>query len=149
MTTEFLARGRRLTPRRRLVYETLVATRSHPDAHELIAMVRRADPGISVATVYNTLRVLVDAGRALELRGLGPRTRYDANVDAHDHFTCRTCGAVHDIPPQHAIPWRLRGAGLGRHRVEDMTSVLRGECGLCRAMARSTASHPARPTSRA
>src|SRR3981081_3300458 len=100
--------GRRLTPQRRLVYSALAATDSHPDAEQLIALVRGRDPRVSVATVYNTLRLLADAGAVLELRGLGPKTRYDANVDEHDHFTCRLCGSVEDIPRQWPVPVRPR-----------------------------------------
>src|SRR5579884_1698183 len=103
-THDTLPTGRRLTPQRRLVYDTLAETTSHPDAERLITLVRRQDPGISVATVYNTLRVLVDAGLVHELRGFGPTTRYDANTHDHDHFTCRVCGTVYDIPSQHTGP---------------------------------------------
>lgn len=125
--------GRRLTRQRRVVYETLAATDSHPDVEQLIGMVHRRDPGVSVATVYNTLRLLAEAGDVLELRGLGPKTRYDANTAEHDHFTCRVCGTVEDIPRQWPVPHRLSGPGLSRHRVEDVTALMRGVCPGCRA----------------
>jgi Fe2+ or Zn2+ uptake regulation protein len=124
-----------MTPQRRLVYETLAATDSHPDAEQLIAMVRAHDPSVSVATVYNTLRLLVDAGLVLELRGLGPKTRYDANIQEHDHFTCRVCGRVEDIPRQLVGLRRLSGRGFGRHRVEEVSVHARGVCPACRGRA--------------
>jgi Fur family peroxide stress response transcriptional regulator len=127
--------GRRLTPQRRLVYQALAATQTHPDAEQLIALVRGRDPGVSVATVYNTLRLLADAGAILEVRGLGPKTRYDANVGEHDHFTCRVCGAVEDIPRQWPVPARLRGAGLRGYRVEEVDAHVRGVCAPCRQSA--------------
>src|SRR5437879_3496889 len=123
-----------MTPQRRLVLETLAATRSHPDAEQLIASVRRRDPSISVATVYNTLRLLADAGHVLELRGLGPRTRYDANTGDHDHFTCRRCGAVEDIPPQLEGMARLHGRGLSRYRVDRVAVHASGVCARCRSV---------------
>ena len=127
-----LPRGRRLTPRRSLVYRTLAATDSHPDAEQLIDLVRESDARVSVATVYNTLRLLADAGIILELRGLGPKTRYDANLGEHDHFTCRACGTVEDIPRQWPVAPTLRGPGLEDHRVEDVAAHVRGVCGACR-----------------
>ncbi len=126
-----LPAGRRLTPQRRLVYQTLAATESHPDAEQLITMVRRRDPRVSVATVYNTLRLLADAGWILELRGLGPKTRYDANTGEHDHFTCRTCGRVEDIPAQLEPTDRLRGQGLEHHRIDEVHVFARGLCEQC------------------
>lgn len=133
MHQDRLSTGRRLTPQRRLVYETLAAVDTHPDAERLIAMVHASDPDVSVATVYNSLRLLVEAGAVLELRGLGSKTRFDANVGEHDHFSCRICGAVADIPRQQAPPRRLQGRGLARYRVEDMSSLVRGVCPRCRA----------------
>lgn len=125
--------GRRLTPLRRLVYQTLAATQSHPDAEHLIGMVRRRDPRVSVATVYNSLRLLADAGWILELRGLGPKTRYDANTGAHDHFTCRSCGRVEDIPVQLDGLDALRGDGLADYRVDAVHVHARGLCAHCAA----------------
>ena len=128
-----LPAGRRLTPQRRLVYEALAANDSHPDAEQLITLVRRSDPRVSVATVYNTLRLLADAGWILELRGLGPKTRYDANTGDHDHFTCRACGRVEDIPVQLDAVERLRGEGLAGYRVDSLHVHARGLCESCAA----------------
>src|SRR5258708_16388430 len=115
-----LSSGRRLTPQRRLVYETLAATDTHPDAERLIAMVRQRHPRVSQATVYNTLRLLADAGWILELRGLGPKTRYDANTGEHDHFTCRDCGKVEDIPVQLDTVYRLRAGGFEAYPLDQL-----------------------------
>jgi Fur family peroxide stress response transcriptional regulator len=131
MLPNALTPGRRLTPQRRLVYEALARTDAHPDAEQLLTMVRLHDPSISVATVYNSLRVLADAGWILELRGLGPKTRYDANTGAHDHFTCTGCGSVEDIPAQLDGPYRLRGEGLDRYRIDAVHVHARGLCEDC------------------
>ena len=133
LPTTILPSGRRLTPQRRLVYQTLAATDTHPDAEQLIALVRRHDPRVSVATVYNTLRLLADAGWILELRGLGPKTRYDANTGEHDHFTCRSCGRSEDIPVQLDTVYRLRGDGLAGYRVDEVHVHARGLCEGCAA----------------
>jgi Fur family transcriptional regulator, peroxide stress response regulator len=130
-THDTLPTGRRLTPQRRLVYDTLAATQTHPDAEQLIALARHRDPSISVATVYNTLRLLADAGWIQELRGLGPKTRYDANTGHHDHFTCRVCGVVEDIPAQHRGPHRLQGDGFDRYRVDEVRVHALGWCEAC------------------
>jgi Fur family transcriptional regulator, peroxide stress response regulator len=137
-----LPTGRRLTPQRRLVYDTLRSTQSHPDAEQLIGMVRFRDPSVSQATVYNALRLLADAGWILELRGLGPKTRYDANTGDHDHFTCTRCGRVDDIPAQLEGPYHLRGEGLEGYRIDDVHVHARGLCEDC-AMNPDTSPTPA------
>ncbi len=131
MAPETLPTGRRLTRQRRLVLDTLAATSEHPDAERLIAMVRGEDPSISVATVYNTLRLLVEADQVQALRGLGPKTRYDANLHDHDHFTCRVCGRVEDIPAQHAGPPALQGDGFDGYLVDEIRVHALGRCADC------------------
>jgi len=131
MPHETLPTGRRLTRQRRLVYDTLAATTEHPDAERLITLVRAQDANISVATVYNTLRLLVEAERVQALRGLGPKTRYDANLHHHDHFTCRVCGRVEDIPAQTTGPYALRGDRLDRYRVDEVRVHALGCCADC------------------
>lgn len=130
-TLETLRTGRRLTRQRRLVFETLAATSEHPDAEQLIALVRRKDANISVATVYNALRLLVEAEQVQALRGLGPKTRYDANLREHDHFTCRVCGKVEDIPAQHTGPPGLQGGGFDGYRVDEIRVHALGRCADC------------------
>jgi Fe2+ or Zn2+ uptake regulation protein len=58
----------------------------HPDAWRL--------PNISLGTVYRSLDVLEDAGLIQELPQAGGPTRYDANVEAHQHVVCSRCGRV-------------------------------------------------------
>ena len=133
-----LPAGRRLTPQRRLVYEALAASDSHPDAEQLITLVRRRDPRVSMATVYNTLRLLADAGWILELRGLGPKTRYDANTGKHDHFTCRACGRVEDIPVQLDAVEHLRGDDFAGYRVDSVHVHAHGLCAPCASSPNTT-----------
>ncbi|MBL8763558.1 MAG: transcriptional repressor [Phycisphaerae bacterium] len=97
----FCSHGLRLTHQREAVYRALAASSSHPTAEELHLLARREDAGISLATVYNTLDVLLDAGLARRL--MVPRgstttaTRYDADMDIHVHFVTRD-GHVRDVP---------------------------------------------------
>src|SRR5262249_28132789 len=133
MTPDTLPTGRRLTRQRCLVYDTLAATTEHPDAERLIALVHRQDPSISVATAYNTLRLLVQADQRQPLHGRDPTTRYDANLHDHAHFTCRSCGKVEDIPAQHVGPPALRGDGLDGYRVDEVRVHALGWCADCAA----------------
>ncbi|HEY3418206.1 MAG TPA: transcriptional repressor [Armatimonadota bacterium] len=89
--------GQRMTRQRAAVYTALRGTRAHPTADELFLLVRADLPGISLATVYNTLEALVACGLALKLAGEGP-ARYDADCSLHGHARCRRCGRVADLP---------------------------------------------------
>ena len=81
--------GLRLTGPRRVILEVLRGTESHPTAERVHRLVRRRLPRVSLGTVYRNLRLLVAEGLAGEIPG--PHARFDANLDAHHHFTCVRC----------------------------------------------------------
>lgn len=92
--TSYLA-GRKLkiTPQRLCVLETIMKTPGHVTPEEIYAETKRADPGIGLATVYRTLKLLVDAGLADEVRFGDGVSRYemDNGSEHHDHIICTVC----------------------------------------------------------
>ena len=89
------ARGLRLTGQRRIVAQVLEGARDHPDVEELYARAAAADPNISLATVYRTVKLFEEAG-ILERREFGDgRARYeDADREHHDHLIDIQSGEV-------------------------------------------------------
>jgi Fur family ferric uptake transcriptional regulator len=90
--------GGRMTEHRRVILEVLASVNSHPTAAELHDMVRQRLPGISPGTVYRNLRVLKDLGYLQELDFGAAASRFDADVAAHCHVRCDSCGRVDDVP---------------------------------------------------
>src|ERR1700719_2221899 len=84
---------RRQTRQRRLVYEAVAGTKAHPTAEWVHARVRRSIPRVSLGTVYRNLQLLVADGR-LRVWTRGRTTRFDADLSAHDHFSCEGCGLL-------------------------------------------------------
>lgn len=88
----------RLTPQRLALVRMLATDSSHPSADQIYAHLRSEYPTISLATVYNTLEVLVELGEALPLDLNEGWTRYDVHRPAaHPHIVCRKCGRVDDL----------------------------------------------------
>ena len=126
-------RGLRLTGPRRVVFEVVRGTESHPTAEWVHAMVRRRLPRVSLGTVYRNLRKLAAAGLVKELPG--PHTRFDGNLSEHHHFTCLDCGAIMDVagpltePHSRALCGRVAAQGgfrVTHHRIEFF-----GRCPAC------------------
>ena len=93
---EFLEiRGEKLTEPRRVLVRQIFDTHKHFDADELVRDAHDSGHAISRATVYRTLRLLVEAGLLRELR-LTNRTAYehDYGYPAHDHMHCTVCNRV-------------------------------------------------------
>ena len=92
------ARGWRITPQRQAIARVLDGENVHLSADAVVKRARQNLPGISMATVYNTLNELVAMGEILEVStGSGPRC-FDSNTSlAHHHLVCSSCGEIHDV----------------------------------------------------
>jgi Fe2+ or Zn2+ uptake regulation protein len=122
---------RRQTRQRRLVYETVAGSDTHPTAEWVYEHVRRKMPRVSLGTVYRNLQLLVAEGR-LKAWLRGRTTRYDADVTPHDHFVCQVCGLVLDIeraPEAISSEKRLRMRG---HFIDTRLLEFIGVCRDCR-----------------
>ncbi len=87
----------RCTRQREVVYAALAGATTHPTAEELHQMVRDAEPGLSLATVYNTLEVLIQCGLARRISGQSGCCRFDARMEPHVHVTTED-GRLLDAP---------------------------------------------------
>jgi Fe2+ or Zn2+ uptake regulation protein len=95
----FDAHALRCTRQREVIYSALAASTAHPTAEDLFSLVRAAEPGISLATVYNTLEALTECGLARRIpcpSGSGA-CRYDADMTEHAHIATHD-GRVMDVP---------------------------------------------------
>jgi Fur family ferric uptake transcriptional regulator len=96
---EFLAtRGLRLTQERSAILDEVFSSHLHFDGDELAARLA-SRPGavrVSRATVYRTLRLMVEAGLLRRVARPNGREVYehDYGYPQHDHFICRVCGQL-------------------------------------------------------
>jgi Fur family peroxide stress response transcriptional regulator len=124
------AQGRRLTPQRRAIIQALFDDETHPTAEQIFTRVRQDMPDMSHATVYNTLRELVEMEVLQELDlGLGER-HYDFTTDSHAHLICLGCGRVEDVPYDGEVIALPTEHDHGFH-VMDCNVIFRGYCPDC------------------
>jgi Fur family peroxide stress response transcriptional regulator len=90
-------KGYRATPQRLAICDALRKAGSHPTVAEIHEYVKRKDPTISLATVYNTLELFTQIGLAREICFRDQPTRYDPSVDSHINLLCINCGRIEDI----------------------------------------------------
>src|ERR1700692_2743104 len=86
------AGGKRSTKRDRIV-NTFLRQQGHLSADDLVAVLRRSDPGIGRATVYRTLQWMVGAGIARKVDFGEGRSRFEPSYrhPRHFHLICTTC----------------------------------------------------------
>lgn len=90
--------GVRMTPQRHAILAYLLDAMNHPTADEIYKALEGQFPNMSVATIYNNLRVFKDAGLVKELTYGDASSRFDANVEEeHYHVICSGCGTIRDF----------------------------------------------------
>lgn len=89
------AKGLRMTGQRRVIAQVLEDSDDHPDVEELYARASALDSGISIATVYRTVKLFEEAGILERVEFGDGRARYeDAERDHHDHLIDINTGEV-------------------------------------------------------
>ena len=89
------AKGLRMTEQRRVIAGVLQESSDHPDVEELYARASARDAGISLATVYRTVKLFEEAGILDKLEFGDGRARYeDAEREHHDHLIDINSGEV-------------------------------------------------------
>jgi Fur family ferric uptake transcriptional regulator len=88
-------KGLRMTEQRRVVAQVLQDASDHPDVEELHRRASAADPRISIATVYRTVRLFEEAGILTRHEFGDGRARYEpAPEEHHDHLIDARSGRV-------------------------------------------------------
>ena len=120
----------RETRQRRVVYDTIQKTRSHPTADWIFEQVRTEVPKISLGTVYRNLSVLKEEGVIREIYGTDRRAHYDADLSPHGHFICTDCGQIWDVFGIPEVDWRTLKELVGCEVTEQKLDF-QGRCAAC------------------
>jgi Fur family ferric uptake transcriptional regulator len=126
-------KGLKMTEQRRVIARVLSEADDHPDVEQLYRRATKIDPGISLATVYRTVRLFEEAS-ILERHDFGDgRARYEeAPEDHHDHLIDIQSGTVVEFTNpeieklQHRVAEQL-GYKLVGHRLELYAVPLHGK----------------------
>jgi len=117
-------KGMRMTEQRRVIARVVSGSSDHPDVEELHRRAVAVDSGISIATVYRTVRLFEEAGILERHDFRDGRSRYEEVPDHHhDHLIDMKTGQVIEfIEPeierlQQEIARKL-GYKLVDHRLE-------------------------------
>ncbi|WP_026089313.1 MULTISPECIES: peroxide-responsive transcriptional repressor PerR [Bacillus] len=123
----------RITPQRHAILEYLIDSMSHPTADEIYKALEGKFPNMSVATVYNNLRVFREAGLVKELTYGDSSSRFDFTTSDHYHVICVKCGTIVDfhypgLDEVEQLASHVTGFKVFQHRME-----VYGECPSCLA----------------
>lgn len=120
-----------LTKQRRTVLRVIRESGKHLTANEVFDDARRLLPGISFATVYNSLSYLKNQRLIGEIKFGTDANLYDSNLTRHDHALCNNCGKLVDL--ELTVPSKLlkEAANRSKFKLETIELTLRGLCPEC------------------
>ena len=100
-----------MTKHGKMIADVVLASHDHPTAEQIYTRIRENGGQISLATVYNNLKVLVAVGVLRRLSMDGSPDRFDS-PGYHNHLICEHCGKLTDI------------------HLKDLTDVIEQETGI-------------------
>ncbi|MDD4422900.1 MAG: transcriptional repressor [Eubacteriales bacterium] len=111
------------------ILEYLTQNRCHPNAEQIFTALHKDIPTLSKTTIYNTLRVLVEAGLVRIITIEDNEVRYDINTDDHGHFKCESCGKIYDFNIDMSS---LVSEDLVDFKINDKNVYFKGICPGCK-----------------
>lgn len=123
--TQFLKqRELNTTQQRELIVDMFLRSHEHVSIDELLVRVRKKNPKVGYATVYRTLKLLLDSGLASSRQFEDGQTRYEVAGAHHDHLICVKCGLILEFEDddievlQERVAEKLGGFRVLRHKHE-------------------------------
>ncbi len=135
---ELKEKGHILSMPRIAILRYLLEHKTHHTAESIHKALEQEYPNLSLATVYNTLKLLSREGFIRQLHISENRTLYDSNTKPHSHFLCRICGKIEDIWENEKtnFPKEING-----NLIEDVHTYYFGICRECRKKYEKGQSH--------
>ncbi len=117
-------RNLRWTPQRKVILEVFLNQEGHIHIEDLLHRVKIQDPTVGIATLYRTMKLLVDSSLA-DMHTFNEKTTYERlfQVRHHDHLICKICGKMVEFEHPLIEKYQLEvcerhGFTLKSHRME-------------------------------
>ena len=117
----------RVSHQRLLILDYLIMHPTHPTADTIYKDLKKIDPVISQATVYNTLNLLVEHKLVKELDFNMSSKRYEFKKTNHGHFICESCRLIEDLD----VDDLEYPEELSDYEIDNVEVIYRGICPVC------------------
>ena len=126
---ELINAGIRPSVQRLAIFEYVRKSCQHPTAEVVYEALKDDLGSLSLTTVYNTLKLFVDA-ELISMLTIDDTFRcFDGNRCCHAHFRCNNCGKIVDLQMKKDFISLVEG--LGGYDVVDAQLYLKGTCPAC------------------
>lgn len=121
------------TKQREIIADIFFNITVHISLDELLSKVRRRSPKVGYATVYRTMKLLVECGLAAERHFGDGQSRYEpvSGEGHHDHLICTECGKIIEFENQVIEDIQAEIAKENNFVVTNHKLELYGKCNGC------------------
>ena len=126
---ELIKAGIRPSVQRLAIFEYVRQSCQHPTAEVVYEALCDELGSLSLTTVYNTLKLFVDAGLISMLTIDDTFRCFDGNRNYHAHFRCNHCGCIVDMEMKKDFISLVEG--IEGYEVTDAQLYLKGLCPVC------------------
>ena len=123
--------GMKNSRQRETISEVFFVSQEHMRVEDILQRAREKDPKISLATVYRTMKFLMDCGLAEARHFEDGYTRYEpseAGGAHHDHLICTRCGKIVEFVDDRIEALQGEVAARFGFHVTSHKMELYGEC---------------------
>ena len=125
-----------MTKQRELILSILTQSDRHLTADEIFFLAKLKMPSIAMATIYNNLNAMHEAGMINRLHIDGVADCFDKITEPHDHLLCDRCGKITDIHLPHLAEQLESELAC---EIEDYELTVHYVCAECRRAPRRRA----------
>jgi len=133
--TEYLKKHKhRKTPERYAILEHIYSYDGHFNA-DILFNLMQSDYRVSLATVYNTLELLVEAKLIIKHQLGGQFTQYEKAFgnNTHHHLVCTSCGKVKEFSDKQ-IRTSIQTRNFANFQMSHYSLYLFGLCSKCKEL---------------
>ncbi|MBI3819561.1 MAG: transcriptional repressor [Planctomycetes bacterium] len=125
--------GLRLTRQREALLNAVFSTHRHFSAEELYRDLEKDGHGVSIATIYRSLTLLVEGGLIQGLDVGNGRVLYEHTLghQHHDHMVCMDCGKITEFVSPEIEELQDEAARAHKFKVTAHSLKLFGYCSNC------------------
>lgn len=127
-------KGLKLTLPRQQILEAAFAVHDHFTTEQLYKIAREMSDLVSLATVYRTIPLLIEAGLVQQSLRSASRDAYEHILGhpRHIHWICRICGAVLESDLDELMPALKQDASRLKFNLEEVKVSVSGICWKCK-----------------
>lgn len=124
-------KGFKITSQRIAILKYLDGNTSHPSVEDIYRDVLVEFPGMSLATVYNTLETLEQINKIQVVLIDSSRRFYDPDTRPHHHAVCSNCKTIKDVFADYSETTALPKELAAAFNVNETKVFFKGTCAQC------------------